>query len=285
MPYFPVDRDLFSSTVWVQTDSETKVVWMFLLGNADHRTGEVRHTLPALAAGCGVPIDSIRTILKFLSEPDEYSRTKDCGGRRIVFIDPENWNAGIRVINNKKYREKARSYSTLRRQAHDERYPEKAHRKGEHGGTQGTRGNTGNEAKAKAIKTTLSSGDDGSVSGPRIQDGVRIAKSVKRHLKNDEVALWNWWRRVHRKSDAHVIDNKRLGAMRRALDNHTLEEMKKCVIGCANSPYHRGENDRAQKYNDIALVCRDEKHFSDFVRLYKPGDEREYGEDFGGEEQ
>jgi len=82
------------------------------------------------------------------------------------------------------------------------------------------------------------------------------------------------------KSDAHVLDNKRLLAMARSLANHTLVEMQKVVLGCRNSKYHMGENDSQTKYNDIELICRDEKHFTDFIRLYKPGDERAYGENF-----
>ena len=98
--------------------------------------------------------------------------------------------------------------------------------------------------------------------GPKIVEGIKVATNVKRKPRPEERALWEFWRKTMSKSDAHVLDNKRLLAMARSLANHTLVEMQKVVLGCRNSKYHMGENDSQTKYNDIELICRDEKHFT-----------------------
>jgi len=116
--------------------------------------------------------------------------------------------------------------------------------------------------------------------GPKVVHGVRVAKDLKRNPTKTEAELWNFWRKVHHKAKTHVMDNKRLGKISRALDNHTLTEMKKVIIGCKNSKFHMGENEHGDKHNDIELICRNEKNFTNFIRLYRPGEERDYGENF-----
>ena len=276
--YVPFDRGLIDSTLWTNGDAETIRIWVYLMFVKDVTTGLVTVPIPTIAERNKLSIERVEEILSDLSRPDPYSRSTEFEGRRIKRTED-----GIVILNHEKY--KVRSYSsTERARRFYERNPELSHRRrgntGQHGATQGNdrQQKAATKTKTKTNLTTLSSSDDGS--GPKDQDGVRVGVEVKRKLKPEEIALWKFWLRVHKKRLDTTVDNKRLKAIRRALDNHTIEEMKKAVIGCRNSPSHMGQNERNTVYNDIELICRDETKFSQFARLYKPGDEREYDEDF-----
>jgi hypothetical protein len=107
MSYFPMDRDLLTSSLWVDGDSDTKTLWIYLLLSADVRTGVVRHTRPAIARGSGVERQKVDRILEQFASPDPDSRTPDNDGRRIAFVD-----GGILVLNYDRY--KNRDYSAAR---------------------------------------------------------------------------------------------------------------------------------------------------------------------------
>jgi len=90
---------LLNSTVWVQTDIVTKVVWIILLTLAD-RHGNVKASIPGIARLASASIEDTVRSLETLKAPDEWSRTKDHEGRRLEEIDG-GWN----VLNYTKYRD------------------------------------------------------------------------------------------------------------------------------------------------------------------------------------
>lgn len=64
------------------------------------------------------------------------------------------------------------------------------------------------------------------------------------------------------------LDQKRAKAIRAMLmAGYTVEDLELAIFGCSISPFHRGQNDRAQKYQDIALICRDAEHVDKFIAL------------------
>lgn len=122
MSYFPLDRDLLTSSTWATGTPEQIKVWLYLLLAADPRSGLVEDTAPALALRCGLPLDVAQEALAWLAAPDEHSRTRSNEGRRIAFTD-----GGILVLNylsrqNKdhstprvqRYRERLRNAETVR---------------------------------------------------------------------------------------------------------------------------------------------------------------------------
>lgn len=139
MSYFPLDRDLLTSTLWIEGDSDTKALWIYLLLSADPRTGIVKHTRPAIAHGSGVPRAEVNRILEQFAAPDPDSRTPDDEGRRIAFVED-----GILILNYDRY--KNRDYSTPRAKRYDERNPGRKHRKDKRatGGNGGQRSATTN---------------------------------------------------------------------------------------------------------------------------------------------
>lgn len=53
----------------------------------------------------------------------------------------------------------------------------------------------------------------------------------------------------------------------RALALYPEEVVLLAVDGCAASPWHAGENDRATVYTDLELILRDEQHIERFAEL------------------
>jgi len=105
MSYFPLDRDIITSSLWPEAPAVLKV-FLYMLLTADAE-GEVHDTLPALAMRCGLPLEAARAATELLEGPDPHSRSQRKSGRRI-----ERTENGWRVVNWSKYRN--RDYSTPR---------------------------------------------------------------------------------------------------------------------------------------------------------------------------
>ena len=108
MSYFPLDRDILSSSVWAQGTPEQLKVWFYLLLEADPRTGVVEDADPGIAIRCKLPLEVTVEALEWLAAPDPFSRTKDNDGRRLE-RRPEG---GIRILNYERHRD--RDWSTPR---------------------------------------------------------------------------------------------------------------------------------------------------------------------------
>ncbi len=105
--FFQVDRDIFTSSVWLASTPEEKVLWLWLLGNRDD-DGVVRHRELAIAFGTGLPRVVIEAGLHKFLEPDSDSRTKANEGRRIDRTE----DGFVRILNHELYYSK--DYSTPR---------------------------------------------------------------------------------------------------------------------------------------------------------------------------
>jgi hypothetical protein len=105
--FFPLDREIRKSSIWAQGSSDLLKVWLYLLLEADPRTGVVTAAEPAIAMGCNLELSKLSACLLELESPDEFSRTETNGGRRIKRI-----RGGIKILNYRKYATK--DYSTPR---------------------------------------------------------------------------------------------------------------------------------------------------------------------------
>src|SRR3990167_9771089 len=95
--YTKLWSSLIQSTVW-REEMHVKVTWITMLALADQH-GLVMASVPGLADAARVSIEQCVDALKHLSEPDEWSRTKDHEGRRIEEVD-----GGWILLNHGKYR-------------------------------------------------------------------------------------------------------------------------------------------------------------------------------------
>lgn len=97
--YTPVFNSILQSTVW-ECRPHVKVVWFTMMLLSD-KHGIIEGSIPGLARASVVTIDECKDALAVLMAPDDYSRTKDHGGRRIVEID-----GGWRLLNHGVYKKK-----------------------------------------------------------------------------------------------------------------------------------------------------------------------------------
>lgn len=111
MSYVPVDRNITTSSIWIQGTPAQLKVWFFLMLHADPRTGTVPHSDPAIAHGCVLPLEETTAILEWLSQPDPYSRTKENDGRRIDRTE----EGRVRLLNYERYRDKDHSTPRVQR--------------------------------------------------------------------------------------------------------------------------------------------------------------------------
>jgi hypothetical protein len=118
MTFFPLDRDLLTSSTWAQGSPEAVKVWLYLLLAANPRTGIVEDADPSVALRCGLSLEVTTKALDWLAAPDPNSRTKDFEGRRIKRLS----GGGFEILNYLRRRDK--DYSTPRWRKWKERQQE-----------------------------------------------------------------------------------------------------------------------------------------------------------------
>ncbi len=76
--------------------------------------------------------------------------------------------------------------------------------------------------------------------------------------------VFNNWKTILEHPKA-VLDGKRRTKIKQALKAHPVADLKKAFQGCSLSPFHMGDNDRLQRYDDIALILRDAGQIEKFM--------------------
>jgi len=99
MSYNKLDGGITESTIWYAPDP-VRITWITMLAMCDQH-GYVGASVPGLAGRARVSVEDCLTALACFMAPDEFSRTKDHEGRRIVEAD-----GGWVLLNHAKYRAK-----------------------------------------------------------------------------------------------------------------------------------------------------------------------------------
>lgn len=111
--YTPVFETMLEGTLygrWPHTG-----VWACLLSMVD-QAGEINKNPQLIANAIGVPIVQLMECLRDFMSPDPGSQSQENEGRRLELLDPSrDW--GWRVVNCKKYREKARLMGKAKRES------------------------------------------------------------------------------------------------------------------------------------------------------------------------
>lgn len=219
--YFPLDRGLLNSTLWITGDSDTRSIWVFLLLAADIKTGIVTHSVPAIAnANPGVSIEKVKEILEMFASPDPNSRSPENEGRRIKYVDSENPNGGIIILNYLKKKEELFGSSTARNARRDYKYEEETGQKRKHRATEGDGGRrraTKEKEKEKEKELTNSS------------ESEDIRQVFDYH-----VSIFN----TGRGPKAKLTDDRRRKIRARLKEGFTVDQLKDAILGCSKSNFH-----------------------------------------------
>lgn len=171
--------------------------------------------------------------------PTPTRRSQEFEGRRI-----EPCGGGWVILNGEKYRNKMslderREYKRIKQRGYRER--ERVESCGQ-SGPQLTHTETDTDTDTK--KTPSSS---------KLDSPHDLVKTV-----------FNDWKKTLNHPKA-VMDSKRTTKIKQALETYSQDDLKKAFRGCSLSPFHMGDNDRKQKYDDITLILRDAEHIERFM--------------------
>jgi hypothetical protein len=101
--YTPVFKSVFQGSLcgkWPDCG-----VWLAMLALQDSR-GEIDAHPSYIATVTGCPLEDVQACIERFCAPDESSRSPDEDGRRLIPLEGRGF--GWRVVNHRKYREKAR---------------------------------------------------------------------------------------------------------------------------------------------------------------------------------
>jgi hypothetical protein len=118
--YTPLFAEIVTSSIWNE-DNAVRIVWITLMAIAD-KDGCVQASIAGLAPVARVTIPECEKAISILSSPDKYSRSQELEGRRIMAIP-----GGFKLINHRKYRQKAKSRAEYFRKWREEK--KKLHQK------------------------------------------------------------------------------------------------------------------------------------------------------------
>lgn len=77
--------------------------------------------------------------------------------------------------------------------------------------------------------------------------------------------VFEFWRETMRKPRAQFTPERVKLVTARLRDGYTPADLKKAVFGCSVTPHNAGHNDRDQRFDDLALICRDGGHVDRFM--------------------
>lgn len=88
-------------------------------------------------------------------------------------------------------------------------------------------------------------------------------------MKNKECVeeIFDYWKLIMNKPRAKMDANRLRKIEARISNGYTVDEIKLAILGCKNSPFHMGENENHQKYNDIELICRHARFIDKFMEI------------------
>lgn len=84
-----------------------------------------------------------------------------------------------------------------------------------------------------------------------------------------EEQVFQHWQAIFNKPRAKMDDSRRKAIRARLRDGYSVEDLCDAISGCRLSEFHMGQNDRHQKYVEIALICRDAAHVDQFIEIYE----------------
>lgn len=97
----------------------------------------------------------------------------------------------------------------------------------------------------------------------------KVIKSTveKPSVFNGEVGeVFTYWQDKLNHPRAKLDDKRKKKITALFKIGYTAEDLKTAIDGCKSSPFHQGQNNRSEVYDDIELICRDASHVDKFIK-------------------
>lgn len=79
--------------------------------------------------------------------------------------------------------------------------------------------------------------------------------------------VFSYWQSIMKKPKAILGEKREKVIIARIKAGYSVDDIKQAIDGCKQSPHHQGQNERKAIYDDLELICRDEKHVDQFMSI------------------
>lgn len=104
---------------------------------------------------------------------------------------------------------------------------------------------------------------------PKAEKHFRKIKGKRNKTPDDRkdqvLEIFRHWQNIHGKHQSRLTDTRRKLIRERLLDGYNVQDLKDAIEGCKASPYHQGQNDQNQVYDDLQLICRNADKVEQFM--------------------
>lgn len=129
----------------------------------------------------------------------------------------------------------------------------------------------GRHPKTEDIQNSVETPPNFPLNTPK--NGGRKLKETKGNesntsIKPDDpvVIVFDFWKTTMN-SPRSVLDKTRKRRIEGALKNFSIDDLKKAITGCRDSPWNMGENPQRTKYNGVDVIFRDAENIERFMSL------------------
>jgi len=77
--------------------------------------------------------------------------------------------------------------------------------------------------------------------------------------------LFSYWQEIMGYKRARLDEKRKRAICGRLKEGYTEDDIRLAIEGCFLSPFHQGENQNHQRYDDLSLICRDAEHIDRFI--------------------
>lgn len=78
----------------------------------------------------------------------------------------------------------------------------------------------------------------------------------RKQLLDNTREIFEHWKAVMEKPRAQLTADRSAKIHARLNEGYSTRDIKLAIDGCANSAYHRGQNDTGMSYDDLEFICR-----------------------------
>ena len=80
-------------------------------------------------------------------------------------------------------------------------------------------------------------------------------------------AVFSYWQEALNHPQARLTPEREKAIRARLKEGYTFDQITQAIDGCRASPFHRGQNERSQAYDDLTLICRNGSKLESFINV------------------